>query len=189
MSGGQQQRLSLACALVGRPELVFLDEPTAGLDAQSRHLVWTLIDALRADGVTVVLTTHYLDEAESLSDLVYIIAEGSLVAAGSPAELSREAQQSMPAHIRVLTDSSVNEVQFNLALGRFGLDVSTAHISTSTNDISGQRVTTIQTNPTAAAFAAVARACDDLSIPVLEISASKPTLEDIFLAKTGKDVK
>ena len=68
LSGGQQQRLSLALAVVGRPELVFLDEPTAGLDPQARHATWELIEQLRADGVTVVLTTHLLDEAERLAD-------------------------------------------------------------------------------------------------------------------------
>ena len=73
LSGGQQQRLALACALVGRPELVFLDEPTAGMDAQARLLVWELIDALRRDGVTVVLTTHQLKEAEELADRLVII--------------------------------------------------------------------------------------------------------------------
>ena len=73
LSGGQQQRLSLACALVGRPELVFLDEPTAGLDAQARLLVWDLVAALRHDGVTVLLTTHLLDEAEALADRVVIM--------------------------------------------------------------------------------------------------------------------
>lgn len=68
LSGGQQQRLALACAVVGRPELVFLDEPTAGMDAHARIVVWELIDALRRDGVTVVLTTHQLTEAEELAD-------------------------------------------------------------------------------------------------------------------------
>ena len=84
LSGGQQQRLALACALVGRPELVFLDEPTAGMDAQARLLVWELIDALRRDGVTVVLTTHQLKEAEELADRLVIIDHGVTVAAGTP---------------------------------------------------------------------------------------------------------
>ncbi len=70
LSGGQQQRLALACAVVGRPELVFLDEPTAGMDAHARIVVWELIDALRRDGVTVVLTTHQLTEAEELADRI-----------------------------------------------------------------------------------------------------------------------
>ncbi|GAA4825799.1 ABC transporter ATP-binding protein [Nocardioides caeni] len=89
LSGGQQQRLGLALALVGRPELVFVDEPTAGLDPQIRRAVWELLEELRADGVTVVLTTHYLEEAERLADKVHILDHGRLVASGSPLELTR----------------------------------------------------------------------------------------------------
>ncbi len=89
LSGGQQQRLSLACALVGRPELVFLDEPTAGLDAQARLLVWELVDALRRDGVSVLLTTHLMDEAEELADELVIIDHGRIVASGTPSEVTR----------------------------------------------------------------------------------------------------
>ena len=89
LSGGQQQRLGLAMALVGRPELVFVDEPTAGLDPQVRRTVWDLLEELRADGVTVVLTTHYLEEAERLADQVHILDKGRLVASGSPLELTR----------------------------------------------------------------------------------------------------
>src|SRR6202000_3121272 len=88
LSGGPQQRLSLACALVGRPELVFLDEPTAGMDPQARRLVWDLVDALRVDGVSVLLTTHLMEEAEALADHVVIIDRGRVAAAGSPAELT-----------------------------------------------------------------------------------------------------
>ena len=91
LSGGQQQRLSLAMAVVGRPELVFLDEPTAGLDPQARHATWELVEALRRDGVTVVLTTHLLDEAERLADSVVVIDAGRVVAAGSVQELTRSA--------------------------------------------------------------------------------------------------
>lgn len=89
LSGGQQQRLSLAIAVIGRPELVFLDEPTAGLDAQSRRAVWDLVRALRRDGTAVLLTTHLMDEAASLADEVVIIDHGRRVASGAPAELER----------------------------------------------------------------------------------------------------
>ncbi|HET7327287.1 MAG TPA: ABC transporter ATP-binding protein [Nocardioidaceae bacterium] len=88
LSGGQQQRLGLAMALVGRPELVFVDEPTAGLDPQARRTVWDLLEELRADGVTIVLTTHFMDEAERLADEVFVVDHGRVVAAGSPAALT-----------------------------------------------------------------------------------------------------
>ncbi len=89
LSGGQQQRLSLAMAVVGRPELVFLDEPTAGLDPQARRSTWDLVRELRADGVSVVLTTHFMDEAETLADDVAIIDAGRVIARGSPEQLCR----------------------------------------------------------------------------------------------------
>ena len=89
LSGGQRQRLSLAMALVARPELVFLDEPTAGLDPQARHATWQVVRELRSDGVTVVLTTHYMEEAERLADTVVVVDSGRPVATGSPAELTR----------------------------------------------------------------------------------------------------
>ncbi|WP_236630293.1 ABC transporter ATP-binding protein [Corynebacterium atypicum] len=107
LSGGQKQRLSLALAIVGRPELVFLDEPTAGMDAQSRLAVWRLIRALRRDGVTVLLTTHFMDEAESLADQVVIIDHGQLLASGTPAELTRAGSEKARRTVKVTTDSSV----------------------------------------------------------------------------------
>jgi ABC-2 type transport system ATP-binding protein len=89
LSGGQQQRLSLALAVVGRPELVFLDEPTAGLDPAARRATWELVEALRRDGVSVLLTTHLMDEAERLADDVVIVDAGRVVATGTVAELTR----------------------------------------------------------------------------------------------------
>lgn len=93
LSGGQQQRLALACALVGRPEMVFLDEPTAGMDPQARRLVWDIIGRLRADGVSVLFSTHLMEEAEALADQVVIIDHGRVVAQGSPAELTSTGTQ------------------------------------------------------------------------------------------------
>ena len=88
LSGGQQQRLGLAMAVVGRPELVFVDEPTAGMDPQARHITWDLLRELREAEVTVVLTTHYIEEAERLADQVHIIDRGRLVMSGTPSELT-----------------------------------------------------------------------------------------------------
>ncbi len=87
LSGGEKQRLSLAMALVHRPELVFLDEPTAGMDPAARRTTWEIIEQLQSDGVTILLTTHYMDEAERLADRVGIISAGKMVAEGSPAAL------------------------------------------------------------------------------------------------------
>ncbi|MFE4601689.1 ABC transporter ATP-binding protein [Kitasatospora indigofera] len=89
LSGGQQQRLALAMAVVGRPELVFLDEPTAGLDPQARRATWDLVRDLRRDGVTVIVTTHHMDEAEQLADQVAIVDHGKVIATGTPDALCR----------------------------------------------------------------------------------------------------
>jgi ABC-2 type transport system ATP-binding protein len=104
LSGGQQQRLGLAMAIVGRPELVFVDEPTAGMDPAARHATWDLLRELRADGVTVVLTTHYLEEAEQLADRVHIIDHGRLIASGTPEELT----QGSSATIRLVVDRELS---------------------------------------------------------------------------------
>jgi len=87
LSGGQRQRLAVACALVGNPELLFLDEPTTGLDPQSRRQLWDILRSFRAQGRTILLTTHYMDEAERLCDRVAVVDQGRVIALGSPAEL------------------------------------------------------------------------------------------------------
>jgi ABC-2 type transport system ATP-binding protein len=90
LSGGQQQAVNLAGALIGRPELVFLDEPTAGLDPHARHAIWQLLDELRRAGVGIVLTTHAMDEAQRLADQVYILDRGRLAVSGTVPELTRD---------------------------------------------------------------------------------------------------
>ena len=103
LSGGQQQRLGLAMAMVGRPEIVFVDEPTAGMDPAARRTTWELLEELRADGVTVVLTTHYMDEAERLADQIHIIDHGRLIASGTPEELTRGTS----ATVRLVVDQEL----------------------------------------------------------------------------------
>jgi ABC-2 type transport system ATP-binding protein len=107
LSGGQQQRLGLAMALVGRPELVFVDEPTAGMDPAARRTTWELLRELRDSGVTVVLTTHYLEEAEQLADQVHIIDRGRLIASGSPEELTRGSS----ATVRLVIDRDLTAAE------------------------------------------------------------------------------
>jgi ABC-2 type transport system ATP-binding protein len=104
LSGGQQQRLGLAMAVVGRPELLFVDEPTAGMDPAIRRTTWELLQELRADGVTIVLTTHYLEEAERLADQVHIIDRGKLIASGTPDELTRGSA----ATVRLVVDRELS---------------------------------------------------------------------------------
>src|SRR5690349_13780935 len=89
LSGGQRQRLSVACALAGAPELLFLDEPTTGLDPQSRRQLWEVCEAFRANGGTILLTTHFMDEAQALSDRIAILDHGEVIAQGTPLELIR----------------------------------------------------------------------------------------------------
>lgn len=98
LSGGERRRLDLALALLGRPEVLFLDEPTTGLDAEGRRDTWELVRALREGGTTVLLTTHYLEEAESLADRLAIMHRGRIVTGGTPAEVTA----SRPARIRFL---------------------------------------------------------------------------------------
>ena len=107
LSGGQQQRLGLAMALVGRPELVFVDEPTAGMDPAARRTTWDLLRELRESGVTVVLTTHYLEEAEQLADQVHIIDRGRLIASGTPEELTRGSS----ATVRLVIDRDLTPAE------------------------------------------------------------------------------
>jgi ABC-2 type transport system ATP-binding protein len=110
LSGGQKQRLSLACALVGDPELLFLDEPTTGLDPQSRRQIWDIVEALKARGRTLLLTTHYMEEAERLCDHVAIVDHGKVIALGTPRELvaSLGAEHVVEFSIDVSADGSLD---------------------------------------------------------------------------------
>src|SRR5512144_3179522 len=110
LSGGLRQRLGIAIALVNDPEVVFLDEPTTGLDPRARHEVWKVLQGLKKEGKTVFLTTHYMEEAELLADTVAIISRGKIIAMGSPGELIEN-----NAHYQVLTLKSVDEKAFAIA--------------------------------------------------------------------------
>ncbi|MDX3639210.1 ABC transporter ATP-binding protein [Streptomyces sp. MB09-02B] len=175
LSGGQQQRLALAMAVVGRPELVFLDEPTAGLDPQARRATWELVRDLRADGVSVILTTHYMDEAEQLADDVAIIDGGRVMAQGSPEELCRGGAE--------------NTLRFT---GRPALDVGSLlkalpADSTAVELTPGVYRVTGKIDPQL--LATVTSWCAQHGVMPDRISVERHTLEDVFLELTGKELR
>jgi len=114
LSGGQKQRLAIACALVGNPELLFLDEPTTGLDPQSRRQLWSLIEEFKATGRTILLTTHYMDEAEKLCDRVAIVDHGHIIAQGAPHDLIESIGSTIPAPPPRATSTTLEDVFFAL---------------------------------------------------------------------------
>lgn len=175
LSGGQQQRLSLACALVGRPEIVFLDEPTAGMDAQARIMVWELIDALRRDGVTVLLTTHLMDEAEELADHLVIIDKGRVVASGSPAEVT--------AH------GAAGQLRF-CAPPRLDLDLLMRALPegfTPRETSPGSYLVEGEIDPQV--LATVTSWCARANVLATDIRIDQRRLEDVFLELTGRDLR
>jgi ABC-2 type transport system ATP-binding protein len=175
LSGGQQQRLALAMAVVGRPELVFLDEPTAGLDPQARRATWDLVRDLRADGVSVILTTHYMDEAEQLADDVAIIDAGRVIAQGTPEELCRGGAE--------------NTLRFT---GRPALDVGSLlkalpADSTAVELTPGVYRVTGKVDPQL--LATVTSWCAQHGVMPDRIAVERHTLEDVFLELTGKELR
>lgn len=175
LSGGQQQRLALACALVGRPQLVFLDEPTAGMDAHARLVVWELIDALRNDGVTVVLTTHHLREAEELADRLLIIDHGSAVAAGTPAELTRRGAQGQ------LRFTAPPRLDLSLLLTALPEDYR------ATEALPGEYLVEGPINPQV--LATVTAWCARIDVLTTDLRVEQRSLEDVFLELTGRELR
>jgi ABC-2 type transport system ATP-binding protein len=175
LSGGQQQRLALACALVGRPELVFLDEPTAGMDAHARLVVWELIDRLRRDGVTVVLTTHHLKEAEELADRLIIIDHGVVVAEGTPAELMRSGAEDQ------LRFTAPRKLDLALLISALPENYRAAEIS------SGEYLVEGHIDPQV--LATVTAWCARLNVLATDMRVEQRSLEDVFLDLTGRDLR
>lgn len=175
LSGGQQQRLALACALVGRPELVFLDEPTAGLDAHARLVVWELIDALRRDGVTVLLTTHQLTEAQELADRLVIIDRGVAVASGTPAEIMRSGAENQ------LRFTAPRMLDLSLLSAALPAGYKASEVS------AGQYLVEGPINPQV--LATVTSWCARLDVLATDMRVEQRSLEDVFLELTGREVR
>jgi ABC-2 type transport system ATP-binding protein len=177
LSGGQQQRLSLAAAVIGRPELVFLDEPTAGLDPQARLATWDLIAELRGLGVSVVLTTHLMDEAERLADRVAIIDHGRLVAAGTPAALTGGRQQ---LRLRARPGLDLDGLLTTLPTGSAASESPAGnYLIDSGEDAAG----------TPELLAAVAAWCGTHQVQADDLRLASRTLEDVFLELTGRELR
>ncbi|MGH3326760.1 MAG: ATP-binding cassette domain-containing protein, partial [Streptomycetales bacterium] len=177
LSGGERQRLAFAMALIGRPELVFLDEPTAGLDVRARRDAWSLIEQLRSDGVTVVLATHLMDEAERLADLVAIVDRGRVVATGAPAELA--------------TLGAANSLRFR---GRPGLDLSAllAALPEGANAVEAApgayRVEGADEGVGPQLLATVTAWCAAHDVMPDGLAVERGSLEDVFLELTGREL-
>ncbi|MGW5195214.1 ATP-binding cassette domain-containing protein [Kribbella sp. NPDC004138] len=170
-SGGMRRKLDLAMTLVGNPRIIFLDEPTTGLDPRSRRTMWTIIRELLADGVTIFLTTQYLDEADQLADKIAVLDKGRLVAQGTPEELKR---QIPGTHVRF----------------RFGsvedLDKAAAVMPGSTRDDDALTLRVPSDGGTQSVRALLDR-LDEYSLAADEFSVNTPDLDDVFLALTGHD--
>lgn len=173
LSGGQQQRLSLAAAVIGRPELVFLDEPTAGLDPQARHACWELVGELRQAGVSVVLTTHHMDEAERLSDHVVIIDRGRVVAEGTPASLTGAERQ---LRFRARPGLALEELLNALPAG-----------SAAKESPAGHYIIEGQVGPEL--LATVTAWCATEGVMADDLRIERRTLEDVFLELTGRELR
>jgi ABC-2 type transport system ATP-binding protein len=174
LSGGQKQRLALACALVGDPELLFLDEPTTGLDPQARRQLWDLIEQFKSDGRTILLTTHYMDEAERLCDQIAIMDHGKAIARGTPRELIA----SIGAEHMV--EFSAGGAVDHAALRRLE-GVRDVH---SDNGNTQLQVTELHR--------AVPALLDELGrqrVPLTELRTHSASLEDVFVALTGRHLR
>jgi ABC-2 type transport system ATP-binding protein len=178
LSGGQKQRLSLACALVGDPELVFLDEPTTGLDPQSRRQSWDIIESLKARGRSVLLTTHYMEEAARLCDRVAIMDHGRLIALGTPREL-------------VASLGAEHVVEFALAPGQDADPLEAAlaglpSVERVAREDGSWRLTVREVHR---AVPALLEALAARGAAPIRLATHHATLEDVFMSLTGRSLR
>jgi ABC-2 type transport system ATP-binding protein len=176
LSGGQRQRLALALALVNDPDIIFLDEPTTGLDPQSRHLVWDSMQGLRKRGKTIVLTTHFMDEAQLLSDRIAIMDHGEIIAQDTPARL-----------ISNLTSSATVEYVASGGTPLTRQDIA-ALPSVTDMHLSPEQNVVYSTNAEAT-LVALMRAAAAAGVTLDQVQVRAPTLEDVFLKLTGRSLR
>ena len=173
-SGGMRRRLDLAVSLVGRPDVLFLDEPTTGLDPRHRNEVWDEVRALAADGTTVLLTTQYLEEAEQLADDLVVLDHGRVIAAGTPAALKAEVG-GQRLHVRPLRPADLPAVMASVA----DLVFPDAPAVDATGELTAAA-------PEPGVLLRVAERLDAAGLPVAELGLRLPSLDDVFLTLTGR---
>ncbi|MEV6491053.1 ATP-binding cassette domain-containing protein [Actinoplanes sp. NPDC051633] len=173
-SGGQRRRVDIALGIIHEPKVVFLDEPTTGLDPQSRAHMWDEIRRLRSEGMTVFITTHYLDEADALCDRISIMDHGEVVASGSPASLKREISGDV-VHVGTPSVAAAAEV----------LDASGFVKKLETHEDSVR----LYVEDGATAIPLILRALDAASVELGTIELHRPSLDDVFLTKTGRSLR
>ncbi len=178
LSGGQQQRLALALALVNDPDVVMFDEPTAGLDPQSRREIYDLIARLRQQRRTVLLTTHYIEEAEQLCDRVAILDHGGVIAAGSPRELIQQSQQL--SHIEFVPASPLDLDKLRALEGA-------ADALTGDGHSNGRY--TVRSRQVARTLMALMRLLIAENNELVEVHVERPSLEDVFIELTGRRLR
>jgi ABC-2 type transport system ATP-binding protein len=176
LSGGQRQRLAVACALVCDPDILFLDEPTTGLDPQSRHQLWDIITGFQARGGTVVLTTHYMEEAERLCDRVAIVDHGRVIAEGSPDALIASLGAEHVVEFAVNGDGSVDEPALLALPGVTGLKA----------DNGRTRLTVTRAHEAMPALIGLLR---QRGAVLTELTTHRATLEDVFISLTGRHLR
>jgi ABC-2 type transport system ATP-binding protein len=177
LSGGQKQRLSVACALVGQPDVLFLDEPTTGLDPQSRLQLWDVLERFKAGGGTILLTTHYMDEAATLCDRVGVVDRGRLIALGTPAELV--ASLGTPHVVEITVDDGAALPSHAALAALAGVrDVRLAPPQVSLGSLAIH-----ETIPAVLGVLAAA------GVPVRELATHSATLEDVFVSLTGRHLR
>lgn len=177
LSGGQKQRLALGCALIGRPRLLVLDEPTTGLDPQARRLVWSVIEAFKAREGSVLLTTHYMDEAEKLADDLAIVDQGQVIARGTPKDVvaSLDADGIITFRFAKADAGAFTDRVSSLAAVR-EVEVRDGHLVASVGDLRPALESLL-------AFAA------DQGLEIEDLATHRPTLEDVFVHLTGRQLR
>jgi ABC-2 type transport system ATP-binding protein len=177
LSGGQKQRLALACALVGNPELLFLDEPTTGLDPQARRQLWALIEEFKLAGRTIVLTTHYMDEAERLCDRIAIMDHGNVIALGTPREL-------------IASIGVEHVVEFSAGSAAHALEISTLQHLEGVREVrSANGSVQMQVSKLHRTVPALLSELDRQGVPLTELRTHSATLEDVFVNLTGRHLR